>query len=219
MAPIEKFEENYFIVRLKHNPRRALVWNEIAKFIQPYLPKEGKVLELGAGYCDWINSTKAAVRFALDKSPIVLEHAARGVEAAVGDAAALSRFSNNSFDAILASNLFEHLSDEEFKSSLSEVRRILRPGGVLAVIQPNFYYSYRNYFDDYTHKKIFTHTGFAAFLEAFGFEIVYLLSRFVPFSFRSVGSFPIFRFLVRAYLYSPWKPFAGQFLIIAKKHI
>ena len=39
-------------------------------------------------------------------------------------------FDDSSFDVVFAVGLFHHLDDEQFKASLSEVRRVLRAGGV-----------------------------------------------------------------------------------------
>lgn len=39
-------------------------------------------------------------------------------------------FDDSSFDVVFALGLFHHLDDEQFKTALSEVRRVLRTGGV-----------------------------------------------------------------------------------------
>ncbi len=56
----------------------------------------------------------------------------------IGDCADLSQFEDNSFEAIYASHVFEHL---DFKSqlghTLSECRRIMEPNGKLMVSAPN----------------------------------------------------------------------------------
>lgn len=38
-------------------------------------------------------------------------------------------FDDSSFDVVFAVGLFHHLDDEQFKASLAEVRRVLKPGG------------------------------------------------------------------------------------------
>ena len=48
---------------------------------------------------------------------------------------------------------------------------MLRPGGRLLVIQPNFRYAFREYFDDYTHRSMFTDVSLPNLLRAQGFEI------------------------------------------------
>ena len=56
-----------------------------------------------------------------------------------------------------ASNLFEHLSQEDFARVLSALREKLTSAGDLVILQPNYRYAYREYFDDYTHRTIYSH--------------------------------------------------------------
>ena len=121
---------------------------------------------------------------------------------------------SNHFDVAFCSNVFEHLSDEELEQTLSEIRRILKPRGVLIALQPNFRYSVQNYFDDYTHKKIFTDVSLKDCLEAKGFEVIVNVPRFLPLSFKS--KVPKSAFLTRLYLLLPFKPFAKQMLLVAR---
>lgn len=46
-------------------------------------------------------------------------------------------FSENAFDVVIASEVFEHIPDE--RAALDEISRVLRPGGVLAVSVPRFF--------------------------------------------------------------------------------
>src|SRR3954465_4072871 len=59
---------NYHTTRFGFDSRRNVIWRTLARhFFQDYLPsKDGAVLELGAGYCDLINSLDARERYALD---------------------------------------------------------------------------------------------------------------------------------------------------------
>jgi ubiquinone/menaquinone biosynthesis C-methylase UbiE len=119
------------------------------------------------------------------------------------------------FDVVFISNVFEHLTRQESVLALAEIRRVLKQGGVLIAIQPNFKYCWKEYFDDYTHVQIFTHLGLSALITASGLTVVDVKPRFLPFSMRS--KLPKLAWLVMIYLYSPFKPFAGQMLLVAKK--
>jgi hypothetical protein len=74
----------------------------------------------------------------------------------------------------------------------------------LSVIQPNFRYAYREYFDDYTHVAIFTHVSLCDVFRASGFDIIDVKPRFLPLSIKS--GLPVRESLIRAYLASPIKP-------------
>jgi hypothetical protein len=84
------------------------------------------------------------------------------------------------------------------------------------VVQPNFRYAWRHYFDDYTHRSVFTDVSLPAMLRAHGFRVVEVRPKFLPYSLQG-ARVPITRFLVSAYLRSPIKPLAGQMLIVAAK--
>ena len=120
----------------------------------------------------------------------------------------LESLADASFDVVLASNLLEHFSPDAAASVVETVARLLRPGGRFILIQPNFRYSWRSYFDDYTHRSIFTDVSLPALLRAAGFNILKVKPRFVPYSMQGTRV-PITTWLVKAYLLSPVKP-AGR---------
>ena len=94
--------------------------------------------------------------------------------------------------------------------------RLLKPEGRLIVIQPNFRYASKQYFDDYTHRAVFTDVSLPNLLRAHGFQIDHVQPRFLPYSMRG-SKLPIRPWTVRAYLRSPFKPMAGQMLVVAHK--
>lgn len=204
-------------MHLTEDPARRIVWEEVARHLAPYVPPDAAVLEIGAGYCHWINHVRAARRVAVDIWPELPAFAAAGVEPVVLDVASgLQSFGPASFDVVLASNLLEHFAPAEAASVVSGVASLLRPGGRFVVVQPNFRYAWRQYFDDYTHRTIFTDVSLPALLRAHGFRILEVRPKFLPYSMRH-ARVPITSFLVRAYLKSPVKPKAGQMLVVAAK--
>jgi len=183
---LQDYDSRYFESRFTPSAERDGIWREIAAYLQArYIPASAAVLDMGAGYCSFINQVQAAQRFALDVFPQVGQYAAPGVETLVGSCTDLSRFGDASLDVIFASNLLEHLTRPDIDATLSEVRRALRPDGYLILIQPNFRYCAREYFDDYTHLQIFTHVSLSDWLAAAGLRVVQQEPRFLPFSFKS----------------------------------
>lgn len=207
----------YHDTHLTHDPSRAVVWKAVAAHVAPWVPPSAEVLEIGAGYCDWINHVRAARRVASDIWPEVSRFAAAGVEPLVLDASRdLRSLGAGVFDVVLASNVLEHFAPDIAASTVSDVFSVLRPGGRFIVIQPNFRYASRRYFDDYTHRSIFTDVSLPALLRARGFAIDAVKPRFLPYSMRG-ARVPIASWLVHAYLWSPVKPMAGQMLVVASK--
>jgi SAM-dependent methyltransferase len=206
--------QNYHGSRFTHDHRRDGVWRAICAYLQPrHIPRGARVLELGAGYCHFINNIVAAERHALDLFPRLPEYAAPGVTAHVRNCCDLEPFAERSLDVVLASNLFEHLDRDELARTLAEIRRVLVPGGCLILIQPNFKYCYAEYFDDYTHKFVFTHVSLCDLLCSERFQIRAVEPRFLPFSMKA--KVPKAGWLVRLYLASPLRPMAGQMLVVA----
>ena len=206
----------YHVAHLPEHPARALVWRVVAEHLAVWVPRDGHVLEIGAGYCDWINNVVAARRVAVDMWPETARYAADGVEARILDVAReLSTFGPAAFDAVLASNILEHFEPAVATTVIDDIGRLLRPGGRLIVVQPNFRYAAREYFDDYTHRSVFTDVSLPNLLRAHGFRIEHVQARFLPYSMRN-SRLPIRAWTVRAYLRSPIKPRAGQMLVVAR---
>jgi SAM-dependent methyltransferase len=205
----------YFRTRFTFDPARAEVWRHICRFLERWIPRDAEVLELGAGWCDFSNNVRARRVVAMDADRIVTTAARDGVDAVVGDCTDLSRFADETFDAVVASNLLEHVDRAAALRLLSESKRVLRARGRLILIQPNFRLAPGRYFDDYTHVSIYTDRSLYDLLHAEGWHVQYVAPRFLPLSMRSRAS--RFTFIVPFYLRAPVKPFAGQMLIVASR--
>jgi len=211
-------DDPYYKSRYTPNPDRAVVWREIVRFLEPYLSNAKAVLDLGAGYCDFINLVRSPVRIAVDISPELTRFAEPGVRTIRAFTSELSEVADASLDIVFSSNVLEHLTDVQLVGTMEEIKRVLKPGGMFITMQPNFRYAYKVYFDDPTHKQVFSHVGLEAFLVSHDFDIVKKMPKYLPVSMDSrPGLIPISGLLVRLYLHSPWKPFAGQMLFIARK--
>ncbi len=82
------------------------------------------------------------------------------------------------------------------------------------ILQPNYRYAYREYFDDYTHLAVYSHLSLADFLSANDFEVLNVSPRFLPLTIKS--RIPVSPWLIRAYLASPIKPMGKQMLVRAR---
>ena len=59
----------YHTAHLPDDPARIIVWQVVAEHLAPWVPRDAHVLEIGAGYCHWINHVAAARRVAIDIWP------------------------------------------------------------------------------------------------------------------------------------------------------
>jgi len=205
----------YHASRLIQDERRAATWRALWRHhFRHRIKPDATVLDLGAGYGDFINSVTAARRIALDTWSGLSDHVAAGVEPIIGPVTDLSALAEASIDFAFASNLFEHLSQEELVQVLGQLRGKLRVDGELCILQPNYRYAYREYFDDYTHRTPYSHIGLADLLRAHGWTVTQVAPRFLPLTIKS--RLPTWDWLVGAYLRSPLKPMGKQMMISAR---
>ncbi len=194
---------------------RAGIWREIVRYVLEDAPGAEAVLELGAGYCDFINHVAAKTRIAFDLNPEMARFAAPGVELRVGDCRGLPGIADGAMDLVFASNFLEHFTVEEASGLLRDVRRVLRPAGRLILIQPNYRRRPDHYWDDPTHKTAFHHGNLPGLLERNGFRVLRMLPGLLPFSMNS--RLPKIPLLVRWYLRSPLRPLAAQMYAVAER--
>ena len=192
---------------LRFNPdeqdRKRRVWQVLCEsFFQRYVRPEDTVLDLGAGYCEFINQIVCRRRIALDLSEEVGRHAGPGVEVMQGAATDLGALADATVDVVFASNFFEHLPTKaDLLKTLSEVRRVLRPGGRLLILQPNVRYAGGKYWDFFDHHLPLTERSLIEALGLAGLSPVEVRPRFLPFSTKSV--LPQHPLLVWLYLKLP----------------
>lgn len=180
---------------------------------QKEIPTDGVVLELGTGYGEFINSVKARRRLAVDQWPGMLEHIAPDVEGLVTRIDQLDAVADNSVDYVFSSNCFEHVTQEELVTCLAQLRQKMKPGAKFTIVQPNYKYCPSEYFADSTHISIYTDQGLCDLLTANGFRVTRCEPRFMPLTIKS--RLPVIPWLIRLYLWFPFKPFGKQMLISA----
>lgn len=210
----DTFASEYHRVRLPFDPERAKVWRALCRYLARWVDPHARLLDLGAGYGDFSRFSTACDKWALDMNTDLIGHWEAGVHPLIQSALDPLPLATGSLGTVFASNFFEHFTQEDGARILLELRRVLRPGGRLIIVQPNFRLEPRRYFDDYTHKTIYTDEGFCGLLRASGFNLVRCEPRFTPFTMKS--RWPKAEWMVDLYLRLPFRPFAGQFLVIAE---
>ena len=205
----------YYETRLAPDNNRAEVWRHVARYLAPWVDSGGDLLDLAAGYADISRYSIAARKVAIDSNPSLPDLVDGTVEAIVGDATDLSRFGDGEFATVIASNFVEHLDHGAVDALLDDIRRLLRTDGNLILIQPNFRLAPRRYFDDYTHRTIWTDTSLTDLLVSRGYRISRAEARFLPLTMKSKLAFG--HRLVPMYLRLPYRPLAGQMLVVASR--
>jgi len=206
---------NYHTTRLVADKRRGVLWQSLWLYCFSAMIKPSDcVLDLGAGYCDFINAVIARRRIAIDAWDGFPAHLAPGVEHKVGSVLDLDFVADGAVDFAFASNLFEHMTKVEFRTVLDSLRHKLSKNGTLTVVQPNYRYAWREYFDDFDHTTVWSHISLADFLRSNGYDVFRVEPRFMPLSVK--GRLPVKSFLIRLWLASPFKPTGKQMLVRAR---
>jgi SAM-dependent methyltransferase len=196
---------------------RQKMWQILCReYFQRYVPPASRVLEIGAGYCEFINNIQAAEKFAVDLNPDTPKYADAQVRVILSNTIDLSSIPDGSIDIAFASNFFEHLERADIVATIREIRRVLKLGGKFIILQPNIRFSYRDYWMFFDHITPIDDRGLAEALEVNGFLVTKSIARFLPYSTKS--SLPKSIFLLRMYLHLPlvWKVIGKQSLIIAQ---
>jgi SAM-dependent methyltransferase len=195
------------------------IWRVLCEdYFQRFVSADDVVLDLACGFGEFSRYIRAARRIAVDLNA---EHASllpADVEFHPSSAEHLEAIGDETIDVCFTSNFFEHLPDKSAMDRvLVEVRRVLRPGGLLVAMQPNIRYASDAYWDFYDHVLPLSHLSAREGFEKNGFVVEYLVPRFIPWSTKSI--FPKHPFLVRLYLRLPWiwPLFGKHFVITGRK--
>jgi len=186
---------------------------------QKYIPEESTVLEIGAGYCEFINNISARRKIALDVNPDIKMFARDTVQVIIGSSTQMRQIMDASIDLVFANNLFEHLKKEDILKTIAEVHRILRDNGKFLILQPNIRFCYKDYWMFFDHISPLDDRSLCEALELRGFRILMCNPRFLPYTTKS--KLPKSVSLLRLYLKLPFiqKLIGKQALILSEKYI
>ncbi|MFZ0960476.1 MAG: class I SAM-dependent methyltransferase [Bryobacteraceae bacterium] len=199
--------------------RRAEVWQTLARhYFHRWVKPTDTVLDVGAGYCEFINSIAAARKYALDSNPATGIKADPGVTVLSQQATEAWALPSESVNVVFSSNFFEHLpNQQDLARCLAEAYRVLRPQGLLIAVGPNIRFCFDVYWDFVDHHLPLSDRSMMEAMEIAGFQRELVIPRFLPFTMS--GRAPHRAFLVRLYLLVPLAPrlWGKQFLVIARK--
>jgi SAM-dependent methyltransferase len=198
---------------------RNLVWQTLtADFFSHWIRPADRVLDLGCGYCQFINHIACAEKYGMDLNPSAADHAAKNVILLPQDCSTRWPFEDNFLDAVFTSNFFEHLQTKSaLESTLQEAMRCLKPGGKLIALGPNIRFLASHYWDFFDHYLALSDRSLVEVLEKTGFAVLECVPRFLPYSMVGSRQYPLIFLRLYLRLRPAWLIFGKQFLVIAAK--
>jgi len=213
---LQRMYETRFEGRFKY---RNEVWRILIRdYFQKFIRSGDAVLDLGAGYGEFINHITCGKKFAMDLNPDTAQKANVDVTVLAQDCSEPWPLPDNSLDVVFTSNFFEHLLDTQvLVRTLVETKRCLKPDGRLIAMGPNITYAGKAYWNVIDHRLALSEESLAKTLVSQGFRIEKCIAQFLPFTMSEGLQYPTF--FVAAYLRLPlaWRIFGKQFLVIGRK--
>ncbi len=201
--------------------RKVQLWRVLCQdYLQKFIKPKDKVLDLGAGSCEFINAIRCKQKLAIDANRNLLRAAGKEVKVMVGDVRRVRKLlGKTKVDAVFVSNVLEHLGNkEEVFRLLVDIYQSLNFGGRILILQPDIYLAGDSYWDFFDHKVPLTTKSVAEALEAVGFKITYLHSPFLPYTTKT-KYLPMKPWLLKLYLRLRFlhRWLGRQFFICAQK--
>ena len=193
------------------------IWREVARFLQRWVPADGRVLDVACDLGYFIRNVVAGEKWATDVRDVSANLGPRVRFVQVDGRSLATTLPHDYFDVAFASNYLEHLPDPDAViGQLAEIRSVLKPDGRLIVLQPNIRFVGAAYWDFIDHRVALTERSLVEAAQAAGFEVETMIPRFLPYTTKS--RLPQSSWLVRAYLRVPlaWRIMGKQTLLVAK---
>jgi SAM-dependent methyltransferase len=131
-----------FYSGLRNQLAYAIARHNLVRRVKALFPRANTVLVapcgLGNDFLEFSTIWGGAEFSGIDISP---DAVARGAirNAVVGDILSMP-YNDQSFDAVLSTLFFHHVADEGFAPYLSEIARVLRPGGIMVTMEQSMYH-------------------------------------------------------------------------------
>lgn len=165
-------------------PRTALgqkivekVTDRIFSNIKKYLHDGYKILDIGAGNGEFI---ERCLKHNYDVTAIEINETYKNKLTSMGVQVLPvlvppMPLNDNSYNYVHLSHLLEHMqSSNQALELVTEIRRVLKPGGFLCVIAPDYLHSHSFFYDgDYTHLFITTQNRVKMLLTDAGYKIIF----------------------------------------------
>ena len=178
-----KYKDNYFDSGKEYNSRNILYRIKNSLFSNKLTDEHYKllllnkwrllkgckeILDAGCGKCEFLGLNPYKTKISgIDLIDDVLKQAKKkGFNVKQADVTKKLPFKKDSFDGLNFSHVLEHLDNPI--PTILEFKRVLKNKGRILITVPNF--SFKSFYNDYTHKRPYTKLALYRLLRDCGFE-------------------------------------------------
>lgn len=201
----------------KDKKRKNEIWRVIiSKFLQKYIDPNDTVLEIGCGYCEFINNINCKTKIGVEINKESKLFVNKDVKLLNCESRKI-KLTSCSINKIFISNFFEHITKDEIIDTIKEIYRILKPGGKVLILQPNIRYCYKDYWMFFDHITPIDDRALEEIFRVLNFKLDKKIEKFLPYSTKS--RLPKNLLYLKIYLSFPfiWRIFGKQSFLIFKK--
>tara|TARA_B100000989_G_scaffold298895_1_gene290822 strand:- start:14008 stop:14724 length:717 start_codon:yes stop_codon:yes gene_type:complete len=120
------------------------------------IQENSKILEIGCGRGEFINEFVKLnlIGYATDESDIAKKNYPNLIFSKTDLTIEKIPYKENFFDVIYSKSVIEHFYYPE--KILKEAYRVLKPGGIIITLTPDWEFIYKSFYEDFTHRTPFT---------------------------------------------------------------
>jgi SAM-dependent methyltransferase len=210
----KKLYKNRFATDME---QRNKLWKVLCKdFLQKYISSKDVVLDIPSGYGEFINNINCKQKIACDINSDSKKYVNANVTFILGSSVKIS-LKENSVDKVFISNFFEHITREDIIKTIVELKKIVKPGGKILILQPNVRFCHKDYWMFFDHSTPIDDRALKEIFELNGFRLLYKIEKFLPYTTKD--SSPKHAVLLRIYLKFSllWRFFGKQSFLVFEK--
>src|SRR5258708_28626367 len=99
-SDLEQIYKNRFAGKSAYRQR---VWRILTEYFTQWIPQNATVLDLGCGYCEFINLVQANIKYAMDLNPEAASRAETGIQVLQQDCSETWAIAPDSLDVVFTS--------------------------------------------------------------------------------------------------------------------
>lgn len=159
------------IYDLKKKPLTTYPSIFIKHLISKYkIQNNSSILDLGCGRGEFLNEfiNNGMKGYGVDISDFAIEFCPKAKINVIDIEKEKIPYPDNTFDVVYSKSFVEHFHYPE--KIFNEIYRVLKPGGIIITLTPEWQYIYRSFFEDFTHRTPFTRISLKNIQEMSGFK-------------------------------------------------